>query len=151
MDTTFDSQIEQIVQSIFASMLGMDVARSVDEPASCCEKLISTIHITGAQSLTVVLGASSGAAAAAASAMLQLRPEETTDDDQRDVVAELTNMIGGNLKSLLPSPCFLSLPTVLAGRELGLEIPGAELVEDVLLQCESGTLRVRLFAPLANS
>jgi len=151
MDTTFDSQIEQIVQSIFASMLGMEVVRSADDPASCCEKVLSTIHITGTKSLSVVLGASSGVAAAAASAMLQMQPAETTDDDQRDVVAELTNMIGGNLKSLLPSPCFLSLPTVLAGRELGLQIPGAEQVEDVLLQCESGTLRVRLFAPLATN
>jgi chemotaxis protein CheX len=80
--------------------------------------------------------------------MLQLSPGDVTDDDKRDVVAELANMIGGNLKSLLPGPLYLSLPTVLAGRDLGLQIPGAELVEDVLLQCESGSLRIRLFAQL---
>jgi chemotaxis protein CheX len=151
MDTTFDSQIEQIVQSIFASMLGMEVVRGADDPASCREDVLSTIHITGASSLSVVLGVSNGVAAAAAGAMLQLQPSDITDDDQRDVVAELANMIGGNLKSLLPGPLYLSLPTVLAGRDLGLQIPGAEVVEDVLLQCESGALRVRLFAQLVNA
>jgi chemotaxis protein CheX len=150
MDTMYDSHIEQIVQSIFGTMLGMEVARVESGASTFQEELMGTIQIAGATSMSVVLAVSDGVALASAAAMLQLSSEDVTDDDQRDVVAELTNMIGGNLKSLVPGPLFLSLPTVVAGRDLGLQVPGAELIEDVLLQCESGQLRVRLFAQLAE-
>jgi len=149
MDTTYDNHIEQIVQSIFDSMLGMHVERHGEvEPGQ--ETLIGTIQIAGAKSMSVVLGVSTGAARAATAAMLQLPEQGITDDDERDVVAELANMIGGNLKSLLPGPLFLSLPTVVAGRDLGLQVPGAELVEDVSLKCEAGPLRVRLYTQLSQ-
>jgi len=150
MDTTYDCQIEQIVQSIFSSMLDMEVARSSDNPADYQEAVLGTIQITGARSASVVLGVSAEVATAAAATMLQLASQDVTQDDERDVVAELTNMIGGNLKSLLPGPLYLSLPTVVAGSNLGLQVPGAELVDDVGLQCEVGTLRVRLFLQLSN-
>jgi chemotaxis protein CheX len=146
VNTTYDSQIEEIVQSIFNSMLGMEVVRSAMEPDACEENVIGTIHITGPHSVSVVLGVPQGVATATAATMLQVPSEETTNDDQKDVVAELTNMVGGNLKSLLPGPLYLSLPTVVAGREMGLQVPGAELVEDVVLECVAGPLRVRLYS-----
>jgi chemotaxis protein CheX len=150
MDTTYDTQIEQIVQSIFSSMLGMEVVRSPEGAAACDECVLGTIQITGARSMSVILGVSDGAARAATSAMLMLPIQDISDTDSRDVVAELANMIGGNLKSLLPGPLYLSLPTVVAGRDLGLQVPGAELVEDVSLSCEAGGMRVRLFAQLKD-
>ena len=100
--------------------------------------------------MSVILGVSDGAAGAATSAMLMMPVQDITETDARDVVAELANMIGGNLKSVLPGPLFLSLPTVVAGRDLGLQVPGAELIEDVSLCCEAGGLRVRLFAQLKD-
>lgn len=145
METTYDSHIEEIVQSIFTSMLGMEVVRAAGCTDDWQESVLGTIHITGPQSVSVVLGVSDGVAGATAAAMLQMPSADATDDDKKDVVAELTNMIGGNLKSLLPGPLYLSLPTVVAGRDLGLQIPGAELVEDVQLECVAGALRVRMF------
>ena len=42
--------------------------------------------------------------------------EEAEDADVADAVGELVNMIGGNVKSLMPGPSVLSLPAVAAGR-----------------------------------
>ena len=39
-----------------------------------------------------------------------------TTADIADALGELANIIGGNVKSLLPEPCALSLPHVLVGR-----------------------------------
>jgi chemotaxis protein CheX len=39
-----------------------------------------------------------------------------SDADVADAVGELVNMIGGNVKSLMPGPSALSLPVVAAGR-----------------------------------
>lgn len=45
-----------------------------------------------------------------------LAVDETPDEDVADAVGELVNMIGGNIKSLMPGPSVLSLPVVAAGR-----------------------------------
>jgi chemotaxis protein CheX len=151
MSTTYDNYIEQVVQSIFSTMLGMEVARDDAAEPTFDEKLLATIQIAGAKSLSVVLSVSPGVARASVAAMLQVPLDGVSDVDERDVVAELANMIGGNLKSLLPPPLYLSLPTVVEGKDLGVQVPGAELVEDVLLQCESGPLRVRLYSQLGGA
>jgi chemotaxis protein CheX len=151
METTYDNQIEQIVNSIFSTMLGMEITRCEECVLAFQEKLLGTIQIAGARSMSVVLGVSEGVARASAAAMLMMPIDDVGDDDERDVVAELANMIGGNLKSLLPGPLFLSLPTVVAGRDLGLNVPGAELVEDVSLKCDSGSLRIRLYAQIEQN
>ena len=51
MDTTYDTQIEQIVQSIFSSMLGMEVVRNAEGAAACDECVLGTIQITGERSM----------------------------------------------------------------------------------------------------
>jgi chemotaxis protein CheX len=43
-------------------------------------------------------------------------PVEVADGDVADAVGELVNMVGGNLKSIMPGPSSLSLPSVAAGR-----------------------------------
>ncbi|TIC83622.1 chemotaxis protein CheX [Nocardioides sp. GY 10113] len=49
--------------------------------------------------------------------MLAMGDDEPLDDaDLADAVGELVNMVGGSLKSILPGPSALSLPTVAAGR-----------------------------------
>lgn len=144
MNATYVSEIEQIVQMIFETMLSMSVQRVDSEPTE--HRLLGTIQVTGDNSLSLVLSVSDGVARIGTANMLAMTPEEVSDEDQRDVVAELTNMIGGNFKSMIPGANFLSLPTVVEGRDLGLQVPGAELIDDVLLTSDSGTLRVRLFA-----
>jgi len=42
--------------------------------------------------------------------------EPVADGDIADAVGELVNMVGGNVKSLMPGPSVLSLPAVAAGR-----------------------------------
>jgi chemotaxis protein CheX len=38
------------------------------------------------------------------------------DEDVADAVGELANMIGGNIKGLMPGPSVLTLPVVASGR-----------------------------------
>lgn len=49
--------------------------------------------------------------------MLALPSSESVDDsDVADAVGELVNMVGGSVKSLMPGPSVLSLPSVAVGR-----------------------------------
>src|SRR6478609_7872905 len=105
-----DEVIDQIAQGVFQTMLEIELFRS--EGDFCDHGLTATIQIDGAWSGNVALIFSPDLARAAASRMLKLAPEEVTTTDEEEVAAELANMIGGNFKSLLPSPSTLSLPTV---------------------------------------
>jgi chemotaxis protein CheX len=147
MTTTDTSQIEEVAQCVFETMLNMRLERQADSSFAPPDDVLATIQITGAFTGSVVLGLSGNVAKESAATMLSVSAAEVTEADERDVAAELVNMIGGNLKSLLPSPSYLSLPAVMDGRQAGFEIHGAELRDDVQLVTKSGPLRLRLYTP----
>jgi chemotaxis protein CheX len=150
MLTSYEVQIEEIAQSIFATMLAGDVVRLDTPELNFREHLLATIQISGESNCSIVLGFSEGAARSSCAAMLQLPPEDIDASDERDVAAEFVNMVGGNLKSLLPGPSFLSHPTVVMGNDMDVEVAGAELAEDLFLACEGGALRLRRFVAAPN-
>jgi chemotaxis protein CheX len=76
----------------------------------------ASVSVTGAWRGHVVLSCSSTAAKNAAAALLGVEFDEVTAEDIADALGELANIIGGNIKSLLPEPSALSLPHVLVGR-----------------------------------
>lgn len=105
-----DEVLDQITQGVFQTMLEIELFRSDAEVAE--ESLLATIQIAGAWSGNVSLAFSADLARNAACRMLKLADDEVTATDEQEVAAELANMIGGNLKSLLPSPSQLSLPSI---------------------------------------
>jgi chemotaxis protein CheX len=60
------------------------------------------------------------------------------DDVVRDVLGELTNMIGGNLKCVLTRGIKLSMPAVVDGSDYALRICGAEIRQRLAFQCAEG-------------
>lgn len=78
--------------------------------------------------------------------MLALPEDEAVaDGDVADAVGELVNMVGGNVKSLMPGPSVLSLPAVAAGR--------AAFASDVVEVCRldlawrGGPVRICIHVP----
>lgn len=78
----------------------------------------------------------------AAAAMFKATPSAMTETELWNVIGELTHMLGGNLKSLLPAPCHLSLPSVIEGYNIPMKGP---VVERILLRCEGQPLQIILF------
>ena len=148
--TTHDAEVEQIVQYVFSTMLGIDVVRMPDSAPPDRDTLATSVQITGEWVACVVLSLSRPVARAATAAMLTMPAAEVTDADQQEVAAELVNMIGGNLKSLLPGPSSLSLPFVTAGREFGIRVHDAQLIDDLWFGSDGGFMRVRVFEKTAG-
>ena len=65
--------------------------------------------------------------------MFGMEPDEVSADEVADAVGELTNMVGGNIKSLLPEPSLLSLPTVSRGAPVRVRVPGGGTRSEVSL------------------
>lgn len=72
--------------------------------------------VTGAWNGVVTVEIPDLVAQTATERMLGLTPDEVlSTEDVADAVGELVNMIGGNVKSLMPGPSALSLPLVARG------------------------------------
>ena len=88
----------------------------------------SSVSITGSWTGHVVYASSTAAARRAAAAFLAMEPEEVSPDDLSDVLGELANIVGGNVKAMLPPGALLSLPQVVLAPESTARFPNAERV-----------------------
>jgi chemotaxis protein CheX len=93
----------------------------------------------------VLLAAPTPLARTVASAMFDLPADRLTDDEVADALGELTNMVAGNLKSLLPGPSGLSMPAVTAGTSYTVRIPRGLLVNRVAMTSEGQRLTVSVW------
>lgn len=141
---TDDEQIVEIVQQVWGSYAEIALEPVPREPAGPGgDVLTGTVRITGAWDGRVALACPVPVARAAAAAMLGVAEHGLTAADVADAVGELTNVIGGNVKSLLPAPSELSLPAV--GVLPDLPHPGAVLLHDVLLRGALGPVAVSVW------
>ena len=66
--------------------------------------------------------------------------EVDSDEEVHDVIGELSNMIGGDLKSRLCDAgftCELSIPSITAGKDFSIESKGWAVNETVCFQFEN--------------
>lgn len=113
-DTISNMQINDLTLKVWSMMLGYslrpcspDLQRAGSEPF-----VLGRVVISGAWQGAVTLGCSNGLARRAAATMFGKEPEETDLGEIRDALGELTNMVGGNFKTLLEGDCKLSVPSV---------------------------------------
>ncbi len=101
--------IYAVVEMVVKEMTNVSVEPSDSHPRP--EDLSGyEVEISGTFNGSVTVELGSDSARALASSMLSIELEETSDDDMHEVMSELTNMVGGNIKSLLPGPSVLSIP-----------------------------------------
>jgi chemotaxis protein CheX len=88
----------------------------------------SSVSITGSWTGHVVYASSTAAARRAAAAFLAMEPDEVSTEDLSDVLGELANIVGGNVKAMLPPGATLSLPQVVLAPESATKYPNAERI-----------------------
>lgn len=119
--------LREIAEQVWASyldpegenpLLDLPLPRPADE-------VFGVVSVTGAWRGAVVISFSEAASKHAAGALLGVDQAEVTIEDVTDAVGELANIMGGNVKSLLPEPCALSLPHVLTGTRVSVHWPTA--------------------------
>jgi chemotaxis protein CheX len=91
----------------------------------------SSVSITGSWTGHVVYASSTAAARRAAAAFLAMDVEEVSQEDLSDVLGELANIVGGNVKAMLPPGALLSLPQVMLAPEATSRYPNAERISGV--------------------
>ena len=105
------SMLVEIVGDVFTGLFGERYAPPyLAEPAETLE-VSASVSVSGGWYGDVVIACSPALALSAAAELFAMAPEEIAEADIRDVVGEFANVIGGNVKSVMPGPSVLSLPS----------------------------------------
>ena len=134
--------VTEIVQSIFSTMIGLDVSVSDTPWSSKGDRLTSTVYLEGDWNGAVSFECSGEHACQIAGHFMAAEPPAAVDDDVRDVLGELANMIGGNVKSVIATDVRLSLPSVIDGSNYELHVCGSDTSEKMAFQFPGGVFWV---------
>ena len=140
-----EQEIAELMESIWRATLDLNLFLAPTETAPCeGPRLRASVDISGAWRGKIILDSSVGAAKDAASIMFNLTQEKVLELHLSDATAELVNIVAGNIKGILPSPAFLSLPTVTLGNEDELVSRVGQLQSRISFLCEGESLQVTL-------
>ncbi len=103
MIPTQENMIE-IAQYVLSTMVQMETNPIQLPEQDTPHQITGCVQISGEWQGAVVIQTTHRFASQAASVMLDQPEASLTDEDLRDTLAEITNMIGGNIKSQVPGP-----------------------------------------------
>lgn len=135
-------ELAQIVEYVFRTMVCLEVCESSQPWNPGGDRLTATIHLAGDRKGALALECGHKQACAFAARFLSIDPPEAVDDVVRDVLGELSNMIGGNLKCVLAGGLKLSMPSVVDGPDHSLRVCRAGVRERLIFECVEGAFSV---------
>jgi chemotaxis protein CheX len=144
------SLVRGATENVFETMLGQSIVSEsayMDSVASTSSNgVVSFIGLAGAWQGTGSIACSASCACRLASQLL-MGNYTAVDDEVLDAVAEVTNMILGNVKTALEErlgPMGLSIPTVIYGRNFSSRTVGKQEWTVVPFDCDGERLEVQL-------
>ncbi|MEU4427859.1 chemotaxis protein CheX [Actinoplanes sp. NPDC024001] len=128
-----ESDLAEMVEQVWESYLDPEgispLIPTYDENQP--SEVHSSVSITGSWSGHIVYASSRAAAQRAAAAFLAMEMEEVSEEDISDTLGELANIVGGNVKAMLPPGAQLSLPQVVLAPESSARYPNTQRISGV--------------------
>jgi len=139
--------ISKTVVEVFDMMLGMQIepAEASIESTLTEKRIVASVNMAGVISGVVSIHVNYDFAAFMAASMLGSSPEETQESEIKDVMSELVNIVGGNVKSFLNDSgltCVLSTPSITYGTDFTIENLNVEKYEKLLFAKDTHPLMV---------
>ncbi len=108
-----EKEIQHCTQLVCSTLLDFEVQPSPGYyKASPANTITGSVHITGEWNGTILLSLPSSLVGKLTEKLFSIEPGKSSKNDKEDAVGELINMIGGNIKALLPEPSKLSVPII---------------------------------------
>jgi len=139
------------MDEVFDTMLSMDLELT-DEAAQedvDGERIVGSVGFAGKAVGSVSIQVNEVFARSITAAMLGMEEDEIDGDEEiHDVIGELSNMVGGDLKSRLCDGgfvCELTIPSITRGRDFRTEIKGWERHERIVFRCQEQAALVDVY------
>ena len=149
--TTFDlpTFLRGATREVFDTMLSMELNEQDAPSLADGSRIVGSVSLAGKVSGTVNIHVSDTFAAQITANMLGMELDEIESDEEvHDVIGELSNMIGGDLKSRLCDAgfaCELSIPSITSGRDFNVESKGWAVKESVCFQYQDHIALIEAF------
>lgn len=144
MTITHD-ELRSIMGAIWESLLGSALTAAEGSGQEPRPRVVGRVEITGGWEGAVTIDCDAELAADVAAAMFGLENGDAAPDEIRDALGELANMAGGNIKSLLPAPSQLGLPTVSDDVEPASVPDDTEPLHSVTFDVDGKHIRLNVF------
>jgi len=128
------------MDEVFDTMLSMDIelADGGVQADVDGERIVGSVGFAGKAVGSVNIQVNEAFARSITAAMLGMEEDEIEGDEEiHDVIGELSNMVGGDLKSRLCDgglDCELSIPSITTGSDFRMEIKGWERHENLIFR-----------------
>jgi chemotaxis protein CheX len=136
--------VNEIVASIFATMMDIPIWQSEIPWHPGGDRVTASVFLEGEWNGAVSLECSRDQACEFAGHFLSMEAPKAMDDDVRDVLGELANIIGGNIKSAMATNDRLSMPSVIDGSNYEFRICGSEVQNKIAFSFSGGHFWVSL-------
>jgi flagellar motor switch protein FliN len=129
------TQVIDLVVTAFDTMASMIIEVSDSEPPDTAgaSRMVATVNFAGNVIGLINLQVSSDLSRLMMANMLDLEPEALEDEGEvKDLLAEISNIIAGNLKSALNDaghPCVISPPALTSGADFSIQALGMDRFE----------------------
>ena len=148
---TFDlpTFLRGATQDVFDTMLSMQLTEQDSHTLADSSRIVGSVSLAGSVSGTVNVHVSDAFANQITANMLGMELDEIDSDEEvHDVIGELSNMIGGDLKSRLCDAgfvCELSIPSITSGKDFTIESKGWAVKEIVCFQYQDHIALIEAF------
>jgi CheY-specific phosphatase CheX len=136
-------------QEVFDTMLSMELTEQEHQEFTGASRIVGSVSLAGSVSGTVNIHVSDTFASQITANMLGMELDEIDSDEEvHDVIGELSNMIGGDLKSHLCDAgftCELSIPSITSGKDFSIESKGWAVNEIVYFQYQEHIALIEAF------
>ena len=136
-------------QEVFDTMVSMELTDQDAQAFSESNRIVGSVSLAGSVSGTVNIHVSDAFASQITANMLGMEVDEIDSEEEvHDVIGELSNMIGGDLKSRLCDAgfvCELSIPSITSGNNFNIESKGWAVKEFVCFQYQEHIALIEAF------
>jgi chemotaxis protein CheX len=128
----------RIAKDVFGTMVDINIHPTEDAWPPDSELVTSAVYFTDPWKGALIVECTVSLAFAFTSRFMSVDTPTAVDDDVCDAMGELSNMIAGNLKALMPSSVGISIPSVVRGRDYVLRLRGTESLTSSVFSTEFG-------------
>jgi chemotaxis protein CheX len=141
------ADLQEIADQVWSSYLDPECLDPLlpADPADDRFDALSSVSITGSWRGQVVFACTEKAARAATARFMGMDPAEVRVEDIVDVLGELANIVGGNVKGMLPAGCLVSMPHVVIGPGVDTHWPGVVRVANLASEWQGESVTFSLW------
>ena len=144
------NEIEQYNKLVWSTLLGLEVQPETGSFNLPIQELVTgSVQITGKWNGVISLYLPSSLVARITEKMFSLDSGQATTETKKDAIGEMINMIGGNIKSVLPQPSALSTP-VFSMEGQSQQFPFTKKVTQCKFVCNGDPFALSLYEQLED-